>query len=324
MRRLPAVLALTVVTACTGAETATELSASSRPPAVAAEAPTTTTTTVPTTTARLPPTTTTLPPTTTTTTLDRSLTADRLAFDLEALAGVREAGTEAEQAAAEYLEAELTRRADEVLTGAVPLPNGRTSRNVWATFGSGERTVLLGAHYDTKPPSPGADDNTSGTVVLLELARRLAGSPPSDLSVTIVFFGAEEILIGYDRNSHHFGSRLMADRLEADDALPDLMVSVDMVGVGERVLAVTYGETDPDAVELLAEAAQIVGVELIRAARGDISDHEAFARKGVPSAFLWRPDNPDYHRESDTTVRMDALLDDLNLLETFLELAAGR
>ncbi len=37
--------------------------------------------------------------------------------------------------------------------------------------GSDERTVIIGAHYDTVPGSPGADDNASAVAGLLELAR---------------------------------------------------------------------------------------------------------------------------------------------------------
>ena len=65
--------------------------------------------------------------------------------------------------------------------------------------------VVVGAHYDHLGRSPrfaldpdllvsvrpGADDNASGTAALLELARRLAASPPPR-SVLIIHFDAEE------------------------------------------------------------------------------------------------------------------------------------
>src|SRR2546423_15516515 len=44
---------------------------------------------------------------------------------------------------------------------------GRTVRNI--ETGAGE--IVVGAHYDTVPGSPGADDNASGVAVLIELAR---------------------------------------------------------------------------------------------------------------------------------------------------------
>ena len=59
--------------------------------------------------------------------------------------------------------------------------------------------LLVCAHYDSVEGTPGADDNGSGVVVLLELARRLAGKPfPNELR--LVWFDAEESgLIGSGR-----------------------------------------------------------------------------------------------------------------------------
>lgn len=56
--------------------------------------------------------------------------------------------------------------------------------------------VLFSAHYDSVAGTPGADDNGSGVVVLLELARRLsAGGYPHELR--LLFFDAEEVgLVG--------------------------------------------------------------------------------------------------------------------------------
>lgn len=51
--------------------------------------------------------------------------------------------------------------------------------------------VLVGAHYDTVPGSPGADDNASGIAVLLELARRVARKPPP-VPVRLAAFTLEE------------------------------------------------------------------------------------------------------------------------------------
>ena len=53
------------------------------------------------------------------------------------------------------------------------------------------RPLLLGAHYDGPLHSPGADDNASGVVALLELARRWALKPPRR-PVWLVAFDQEE------------------------------------------------------------------------------------------------------------------------------------
>ena len=51
------------------------------------------------------------------------------------------------------------------------------SRNVIAELrGTGDEVVVVGAHYDIVPETEaGANDNTSGTAVLLSLARALSG-----------------------------------------------------------------------------------------------------------------------------------------------------
>jgi hypothetical protein len=56
--------------------------------------------------------------------------------------------------------------------------------------------VILGAHYDAVPGSPGADDNASGVAALLE-AGRLLKDEPRRRTVRLVFFTLEEVgLIG--------------------------------------------------------------------------------------------------------------------------------
>ena len=51
--------------------------------------------------------------------------------------------------------------------------------------------VLVGAHFDTVPGSPGADDNASGVAVALELARLFAKHPTAR-TVRFAFFDGEE------------------------------------------------------------------------------------------------------------------------------------
>ncbi|MFB3887839.1 MAG: M20/M25/M40 family metallo-hydrolase, partial [Thermodesulfobacteriota bacterium] len=53
---------------------------------------------------------------------------------------------------------------------------GKEYKNIVAEkmgFGSSDHIFILGAHYDTVPGSPGADDNASGVALLLEVARNI-------------------------------------------------------------------------------------------------------------------------------------------------------
>ncbi|HYT47396.1 MAG TPA: M28 family peptidase, partial [Burkholderiales bacterium] len=63
---------------------------------------------------------------------------------------------------------------------------GRRVRNI--EVGSG--AIVVGAHYDTVPGSPGADDNASGVAVLIELSRLLA---TQGLPIRFVAFASEEM-----------------------------------------------------------------------------------------------------------------------------------
>ncbi|MFO0746917.1 MAG: M28 family peptidase [Myxococcota bacterium] len=70
--------------------------------------------------------------------------------------------------------------------------DGQTFVNVVASYGpaSGAR-VVVGAHYDSAGPRPGADDNASGVAVLLALAERLGAAPPA-ARVDLVAWTLEE------------------------------------------------------------------------------------------------------------------------------------
>lgn len=59
-----------------------------------------------------------------------------------------------------------------------------------------EEVLLVSAHFDAVPDSPGADDDGTGTAALLELARVLKGRSPAR-TIRLVFFNLEEAgLIG--------------------------------------------------------------------------------------------------------------------------------
>ena len=60
--------------------------------------------------------------------------------------------------------------------------------------GRGEgAAVLLAAHYDTVPNSPGADDDGAGVAALLEAARALRAGPPLERDVIFLLTDAEEL-----------------------------------------------------------------------------------------------------------------------------------
>jgi Zn-dependent M28 family amino/carboxypeptidase len=72
---------------------------------------------------------------------------------------------------------------------------GRTVDNIEAVLpgtSAAAEIVVVGAHYDTVPGCPGANDNGTGVVAVLELARRFASRPPAGRTVRFVAFVNEE------------------------------------------------------------------------------------------------------------------------------------
>ncbi|MBI3971511.1 MAG: M28 family peptidase [Chloroflexi bacterium] len=158
------------------------------------------------------------------------------------------------------------------------------------------RTIVAGAHYDSVQVSPGANDNASGTAVLLELARVLSHEPLG-VDLTLIAFGAEELgLLG----SAHFVGQLN----RAETGRVAAMLNFDMVGVGDELLA---GGTSR-LVQLTQEIGEARGVRVGRMGDGfaNRSDHAPFLAAGVPSIFFSVMDDPNYHTADDRAEHISA------------------
>lgn len=182
----------------------------------------------------------------------------------------------------------------------VPVPAGR-SVNVIATppgFEPEAPHLVVGAHLDTVPQAPGAEDNASGIGVLLAAAEATTVAR-TRLPVVFVAFGAEEPRSLTDPEQHHFGSRAYVAALTpADrDALRG-MISLDRVGVGARVPVGSASDTDPVQRQLLA-AARRAGVPTTPDTDQRSSDHWSFVREGLPGARLGSTSYVEYHSAQD-------------------------
>jgi Zn-dependent M28 family amino/carboxypeptidase len=81
--------------------------------------------------------------------------------------------------------------------------------------------ILIGAHYDAVPGTPGADDNASGVAVLLELARVFAAQP-ARRPIRLVAFDLEEYGVK--------GSEAYANQVWQAHESIRLMLSLEMLG----------------------------------------------------------------------------------------------
>jgi len=223
--------------------------------------------------------------------------------------GPREATSAAYDRAARWVGRRFTRLGYEVDLRPVDAPAGESwgvavpagrSANVVATptgFDPTEPHLVVGAHLDTVPQAPGAEDNASGVGVLLAAAEAVAVRS-TRLPVVFVAFGAEEPR-GPGDDNHHFGSRAYVAALgPAERRAVRAMVSLDRVGVGARVPVGSAGRSDPVQRSLLAAGRQ-AGVATVADPEQRSSDHWSFVREGLPGARLGSTPYAGYHDAGD-------------------------
>ena len=167
--------------------------------------------------------------------------------------------------------------------------------------------VVLSAHEDPLGMldgqlHPGADDNASGTAVLLEAARLLKDAQPRR-SILFLSVSGEELGL--------FGSRafVAAPPLPLKSIVADL--NTDMVGRnGVRTIAVTPARIEGATGTLTRDAralAQELGLTLTDEADAywKRSDHYTFAQAGIPSIFFFGGMEADYHQPTDTPDKIE-------------------
>jgi hypothetical protein len=167
-------------------------------------------------------------------------------------------------------------------------------------------TVILGAHRDHFREQagllfPGADDNASGTAVLLELARVLMKNhAPKRTILFASFSGEEQNLLGSSWYVQHPTRPL--NKTVA-------MINVDHVGIGNGNLTVGVSNMSKDLAKYAAEHAGLSGkVKLYGFFPG--GDHVPFAKAGIPTiAVVTAGKHSHFHQPSDTadTIQPDRL-----------------
>jgi len=148
----------------------------------------------------------------------------------------------------------------------------RKVRNI--ELGSGP--IVVGAHYDTVPGSPGADDNASGVAVLIELAAM-------KLPVRFVAFANEEM--PYFQGPE-MGSWTWARRARERSDTIHAMFSLEMLGYyrdapGSQRYPPPLGLFYPDRADFIAFVGDLGARSLVRKAIGTFREKAAFPSEGI-------------------------------------------
>ncbi len=163
----------------------------------------------------------------------------------------------------------------------------------------------------------GADDDGSGTVALLEVAEKAASQPRHSRSILFVWHTAEE--------SGLLGSMYFVDHPTVPKSAIVAQVNMDMVGRGRETDTPSGGPLNLQAIgmrRLSTELGNIVdsvnrartvpwkidltydapGHPLLRYCR---SDHQNYARQGIPIVYFSRGYHQDYHVATDEAEYID-------------------
>ena len=202
------------------------------------------------------------------------------------------------------------------IRGATAIERVETQgRNVMAMLpGTAARpeVVVLGAHYDhlgyggSNSAAPGehavhhgADDNASGTAVLVEVARILEKEGPFPRTIAFLAFSGEERgLLG---SAHYTANATLP---LADTAV---MVNLDMLGRLDGNKLVVHGTGTGTGLEALVD--RLVGSHSFEVAKepGGFgpSDHSSFYARKIPVLHLFTGSHSDYHRPTDTAEKIN-------------------
>jgi aminopeptidase YwaD len=185
----------------------------------------------------------------------------------------------------------------------------------------GRPEIILAAHHDTQCGNPGADDNASGVVCLLELARLFAARPHRR-TLRFISFGTEEQL--------SVGSAAYVQRHRAEMKNAGLVVNFDSV-------ASPLGHCELSCIGPAALARHAVGAlarrgldVVLRTEVTPFVDNFPFNQAGVPSWWFYRPNFPggrwQHHSPHDTleNISVDEVVRLLRAVAPLVERLAGQ
>ncbi len=172
-----------------------------------------------------------------------------------------------------------------------------------------DEIIVLGAHYDhlgirnkgepqfdpTTDISNGADDNASGTTLVMAMAKAYTEGPPPNRSMLLILFTGEELgLLG----SAHFAKNPTVDLSKCV-----AMLNFDMVGRLKNnrleVGGMRTGEGFEDMVKSLADRYELE-IRDGGGGRGP-SDHTHFYNNKIPVLFFFTGIHRQYHKPDDDT-----------------------
>ena len=145
-----------------------------------------------------------------------------------------------------------------------------------------EELVIVGAHYDTVPDCPGANDNASGVAALLELARIYAERSTKRTLRFVAFVNEEPPFFQTSR----MGSRVYARELKERGENVAAFLSLETIGFysdepGSQNYPAPFGMMYPDRGNFIGFVGNTASRSLVRRCVKSFRSHTPFPSEGI-------------------------------------------
>lgn len=185
-----------------------------------------------------------------------------------------------------------------------------------------DSTVVFTAHYDHLGVMgkgcmfPGANDNASGTSMVLNFVKYFSEHKPKYKTV-FIFFSGEEIGL--------LGSKYFTEHPAMDLQKIKFLVNLDLLGTGDDGIMVVNGAVFTKQFELLEKInkeKQLVK-DIRKRGKAQNSDHYWFTEKGVPSFFIYTLGGVSFYHDIDDVEKTLPLTDYMDVFKLLVEFATG-
>lgn len=187
---------------------------------------------------------------------------------------------------------------------------------------SNDSTIVFSAHYDhlggigKKTFFPGANDNASGTSVVLNLLKYYSEHPPKYKTV-FIFFAAEEAGL--------IGSKYFVDNSPIELNKIKFLINLDLLGTGDDGIMVVNGAVFEKEFSKLSglNADQHLVKEIKKRGKASNSDHYWFSEAGVPCFFIYTMGGVTFYHDVYDTAKTLPLTDYVDVFKLITAFAGS-
>ncbi|MGA1868116.1 MAG: M28 family peptidase [bacterium] len=175
-----------------------------------------------------------------------------------------------------------------------PIGRKQMKNIIGILHGTTREIIALGAHYETKYFTEftfvGANDNCSGTGLLIEIARQLKESRfASDFTYWFVFLDGEECFVSWSESDSLYGSRHLVEKLRTSGDIYTMKVFLLLDMIGDKDLEICRERASTQWInDIIWDVAKKKGFTnyFKDCYKTVVDDHVSFLKAGISSVDI--------------------------------------